>query len=906
MQAIDPICGMTVISASARSAERDGKTFYFCSEGCRRKFVEQEKAGASLRSSPASLSHREYGHHAGGTQAVSLPVVEIGGPPVSAATAIDPVCGMTVDTQTAIRGEKNGQTYYFCCDHCRRKFLGEIDHLRKPAARTRHSHGQDARGTPEAAFFCPMCPGVERDKPGDCPKCGMALEPTGAPAIGARTVWTCPMHPEIEQDAPGACPTCGMDLEPKQVTAAADEHADVELRSMSRRMWVGALLSVPLLVLAMGPMLSLPVHNWMAPRLSQWLQLLLATPVVVWGGWPFFVRGWRSLATRQLNMFTLIALGTGAAWLYSVAAVLAPAAFPDALTMHGVVEVYFESAAVIVTLVLMGQVLELQARRKTGSALRELLSLAPPTARVIQDGQDHDIPLESVRVGDLLRVRPGEKVPVDGAIVEGRSDVNESMMTGEPIPVTKGLGDTVIGGTLNGTGAFVMRAERVGSETVLARIVGLVAEAQRSRAPIQRVADVVAGYFVPAVVLVSIVTFVAWMVWGPEPRLAYAVVNAVAVLIIACPCALGLATPMAIMVGVGRGAKEGVLIRSAAALEVLEKVDTLIVDKTGTLTEGRPRLTEIIPADGFDPIELLSLAAAVERHSEHPLARAVVAGATERGLSLADVENFESTTGSGVAGTVHGRRVLVGKREFLAAQEVSELRFEIADLKSQTSLSESEVAARAQPLQEAGNTVLFVGVDGTAAGLLAVTDPIKSSTPEAIRTLHQLGLTLLMLTGDNAATAQSVATQLGIGGFEAGVRPERKQTRVRELRAQGCVVAMAGDGVNDAPALAAADVGIAMGTGTDVAIESADVTLLKGDLRGIVRAVLLSRAVMRNIRQNLFFAFIYNVLGVPVAAGALYPVFGLLLSPMLAAAAMSLSSVSVISNSLRLRTVPLK
>ncbi|MBL8850744.1 MAG: heavy metal translocating P-type ATPase [Planctomycetaceae bacterium] len=856
MTAIDPICGMTVDPETALSAERDGNTHYFCSASCRRKFLES-----------AATPPEQVGH------AMSLPVVQLGGPPVAVETAIDPVCGMAVDPRTAIKAERDGRTHYFCCDHCRRKFLGEPMPARSPAP------GQ-------AAYYCPMCEGVESDRPGDCPKCGMALEPSGVAGAGSKMVWTCPMHPEIEQETPGACPICGMDLEPKQVTAAADEHADAELRNMTRRMWVGVALSIPLLILAMGPMAGLPVHNWISPSSAQWLQLFLATPVVLWCGWPFFVRGWRSLVSRQLNMFTLIALGTGAAWLFSVAAVLAPSLFPDSLKMHGVVEVYFESAAVIVTLVLFGQVLELGARRRTGSALRELLSLAPLTARIVRDGRDEEMPLEQVRVGDLLRVRPGEKVPVDGDVVEGRSDINESLMTGESMPVVKAYGDAVIGGTINGSGSFVMRAERVGSETVLARIVGLVAEAQRSRAPIQRVADVVSGYFVPAVVLVSIITFVAWMIWGPEPRLAYAVVNAVAVLIIACPCALGLATPMAVMVGVGRGARAGVLIRSAAALESLEKVDSLVLDKTGTLTEGRPKLTSILTSADISEAELLRLAATVERSSDHPRARAIVEGAAERGLTLSQATEFQSTTGGGVAGTVDGRQILIGKPDFLAEHGVP---------------SPNPFAADARTWQAAGHTVLFAAVDSAAAGLLVVSDPIRPSSANAVRALHALGLNVLMLTGDNAATADSVAKQLGIDQFEAGVRPERKQQRVCELRDAGKVVAMAGDGVNDAPALAEADVGIAMGSGADVAIESADVTLLRSDLRGIVRAVLLSRAVMRNIRQNLFFAFLYNVLGVPIAAGVLYPVFGLLLSPMIAAAAMSLSSVSVITNSLRLR-----
>jgi Cu+-exporting ATPase len=708
----------------------------------------------------------------------------------------------------------------------------------------------------------------------------MALEANPS-AMGA-TVWTCPMHPEIERTEPGACPICGMDLEPK-VVAREEDHS--ELDSMSRRFSISAALTLPVLVLAMGPMLGLPIHEWVSPRANQWLQFILSTPVVLWGGWPFLVRGWRSLATRHLNMFTLIALGTGAAYLFSVAALLWPGAFPEAFKMHGVVELYFEAAAVITTLVLLGQMLELRARRRTGSAIRELLSLAPPTARVVRGAEEVDVPLAHVKVGDRLRVRPGEKVPVDGEVIEGRSAVDESMISGEPMPVEKQKGDEVFGGTINTTGALVMRADRVGGETVLSRIVQMVSEAQRSRAPIQRLADTVAGWFVPAVVLVSVLSFIGWAVWGPEPRLAYALVNAVAVLIIACPCALGLATPMSIMVGVGRGAREGVLIRNAESLERLEQATTIVVDKTGTLTEGKPALTDVIAMNGSQEDDVLRLAASLEQSSEHPLARAIVEGANGRKVALQSAEEFASITGGGVSGTVDGRRVLIGKLALLEERGVQNL---------------VQAREQAEPLQQQGRTVMFVAVDDSRAALLVVADPIKASTPEAVKALHDLGLRVVMLTGDHEKTARHVAAQLEIDEVHAGVRPEEKRRHVDELRSKGQVVAMAGDGINDAPALAAADIGIAMGTGTDVAIESAGVTLLKGDLRGIAKAAGLSRAVMRNIRQNLFFAFVYNTLGVPVAAGVLYPVFGILLSPMAAAAAMSLSSVSVITNALRL------
>jgi Cu+-exporting ATPase len=736
-----------------------------------------------------------------------------------------------------------------------------------------------------------MCKGVESDKPENCPKCGMALEPARPAASTQKVVYTCPMHPEIEQDGRGTCPKCGMDLEPKTVVPGVEED-DPELRSMTRRFWVALALTIPVFVLAMLPMLGVPVDRWLGATLHPWLQLLLGTPVVLWGGWPFFERGWRSIVTWNLNMFTLIAIGTGAAYFYSLVAVLSPSLIPDSFRHHGAVHVYFEAAAVIVTLVLLGQVLELRARRRTGAAIRELLSLAPPTARIVRDGQEREVPLEEVHQGDILRVRPGDKIPVDGRLTDGRSTVDESMITGEPMPVEKQKDDPVIGGTVNQTGSFSMVAEKVGQDTVLAQIVNMVADAQRSRAPIQKVADLVAGYFVPAVVVVAILTFLVWAIVQPEqPALAWAFVNAVAVLIIACPCALGLATPMSIMVGIGRGAKEGVLIKNAEVLETLEKVDTVVVDKTGTLTEGRPRLTECVPASPFAEEDLLRYAASVERNSEHPLAHAIVAGANERGLAIPTVEAFDSVTGGGVHGTVEGKTVLIGKRSLLASRDVQNL---------------AALDERADELQRQGRTVTFVAVDQQFVGLLAVSDPIKNSTPEAIRTLHELGLRIIMLTGDNETTAKTVADKLGIDDFHAGVRPEDKHERIKALKAAGRTVAMAGDGINDAPALAEADVGVAMGTGTDVAIESSGVTLVKGDLRGIVKAIQLSRRTMRNIRQNLFFALIYNALGVPIAAGILYPIsHHLLLNPMIAAAAMSFSSVSVVGNALRLRTMRL-
>ncbi len=696
------------------------------------------------------------------------------------------------------------------------------------------------------------------------------------------------MHPQIEQDHPGNCPICGMTLEPKNVVTGGEED-DTELRDMTRRFWIGVALSAPVFLVAMAHMMP-GAPAWVEGDVSRWAQFILSTPVVLWCGWPFFARGWQSIVNRSLNMFTLIAIGVGAAYFYSAVVMLLPRIFPQSFAMLGKIGVYFEAAAVITVLVLLGQVLELRARSRTGSAIRALLGLAPNTARIIRNDGETDVPLEQVRKGDRLRIRPGDKVPVDGRVIDGRTSIDEAMITGEPMPTEKNNGDRVTAGTVNQTGSIVIEAERVGSETMLSQIVEMVAQAQRSRAPIQGLADKVAGWSVPAVILAAVITFFVWWFVGPEPRLAYAIVNAVAVLIIACPCALGLATPMSVMVGVGRGAQAGVLIKKAEAMELMEKVRTLIVDKTGTLTEGRPRLTTLIPAGSVTEEELLVAAAAVEQNSEHPLAAAIVNGAKERGVKLPAVTDFQSTTGGGVVGQVDGKRVLVGKAQFLRSQNISDL---------------ETVEAKATELQQQGQTVIFVAIDGHAAGILAVSDPIKESTPVAIEQLHKLGLKIIMLTGDNERTARAVAEKLGIDEVEAGVEPQNKNDRIRKLREQGSIVAMAGDGINDAPALAAADVGIAMGTGTDVAMESAGITLLKGDLRGIEKAIRLSRAMMSNIRQNLFFAFIYNSLGIPIAAGALYPFFGILLSPIIAGAAMSLSSVSVIGNALRLRAVKL-
>lgn len=696
------------------------------------------------------------------------------------------------------------------------------------------------------------------------------------------------MHPEIERDAPGDCPICGMALEPKNISAATPED-DSELKDMTRRLWIGAALTLPVFLLAMSHLIP-NTPAWFSGDASRWIQFLLATPVVLWAGWPFFVRGWRSTVTRHLNMFTLIAIGVGVAWLYSCIALFFPALFPPTMAHHAKPGLYFEAAAMITVLVLVGQVLELRARRRTGNAIRGLLDLAPPAARLVRDGEEREVALAEIKTGDRLRVRPGEKIPVDGSLVEGHTSVNEAMITGEALPVEKAPGDKVIGGTLNNTGSFVMESERVGDETVLAQIVRMVSEAQRSRAPIQRLADKVAGYFVPAVLLAALITFIAWIWIGPEPRLAHAIVNSVAVLIIACPCALGLATPMSIMVGVGRGAQIGVLVKNAGALETIEKMTTLVMDKTGTLTEGKPRVTKVVTAGDTTEGDLLAAAASAEQRSEHPLAAAVVAAAQERNISLETVDDFSSTTGGGVVAKAGDRKIVVGQPAFLRAEGISSLEI---------------LEQQARELQADGQTVIFVAVGNQPVGIIAVADPIKPSTTDAIRELKRLGLKLIMLTGDNERTARAVASKLGIDDVEAGVAPKDKHQRIEALRRDHSVVAMAGDGINDAPALAAADVGIAMGTGTDVAMESAGITLVKGDLNGIVHAIHLSRAVMRNIRQNLFFAFIYNALGIPIAAGVFYPFFGWLLSPVIAGAAMSLSSVSVIANALRLQRVRL-
>jgi Cu+-exporting ATPase len=824
-------------------------------------------------------------------------------PSQSKAGAKDPVCGMTVDpARAASTAEHEGRTYYFCCAGCAAKFKAEPQrYLGKGGdnaetqrtlrdAEVLKSQRKAALSQDNVEYTCPMDPEVKQMGPGACPKCGMALEPATIALPATRTEYTCPMHPEIVRSEPGSCAICGMALEPRTV---ALEEENPELRDMSRRFWASLVLTAPILVLMVSEMLpGQPLQAWLGATAVMWLQFALATPVVLWGGWPFFVRGWHSVVNRHWNMFTLIGLGTGAAYGFSVAATLAPGIFPHSFVDHdtGTVAVYFEPAAVIVTLVLLGQVLELRARSRTSSAIRALLGLAPKTARLVHgNGHEVDVPLEQVKPGDLLRVRPGEKVPVDGVVREGRSAVDESMVTGEPLPVEKEAGSRVTGGTVNGTGSFVMQAERVGADTLLAQIVRLVGEAQRSRAPIQRLADTVSGWFVPAVILTAVITAVVWGVYGPEPRLAHALVNAVAVLIIACPCALGLATPMSIMVGTGRGAQAGVLLRNAEALEILERVDTLVVDKTGTLTEGQPRLVTLEPVTNGDAATLLRLAASLEQASEHPLAAAIVTGAKEKGVALSAATEFKSHTGMGVSARIEGREVALGN-----ARLFEELKVDVGPL-----------AMRAGKLQREGQTVVFVTVDGKAAGLLGVTDPVKGTAREAIRELHREGMRIVMLTGDNRATAAVVAHRLGIDRYEAEVLPQHKAETVKRLQSEGRRVAMAGDGINDAPALAQADVGIAMGTGTEVAMESAAVTLVRGDLRGIVRARKLSRATMRNIRQNLFFAFVYNLLGVPVAAGVLYPFFGLLLSPMIASAAMTFSSVSVISNALRLRRVNL-
>ncbi|MGO9675611.1 MAG: heavy metal translocating P-type ATPase [Methylocella sp.] len=832
----DPVCGMSVDPATAKhKAEFSGATYYFCCAGCREKFVaDPRRFIAAATASAPRLDDHHHDHSpaacCSGHDQAAPGKVEVK----------DPVCGMTVDPPTAkYQAHHAGRTYYFCSAKCREKFVAD----------------------PQRYLGAKPAP-----------------PPQSSPA-GA--IYTCPMHPQIRQVGPGACPICGMVLEPEVATAT--EGPNPELVDMARRFWIGLALAVPVFVLEMAGHLT-NLHMLLPEGISNLIQLVLATPVVLWAGWPFFERGWASLKTRNLNMFTLIAMGIGVAWTYSVVATVAPGVFPPAFRgADGAVAIYFEAAAVITVLVLLGQVLELRAREQTGGAIRALLDLAPKTARRIRaDGSDEDIALDAVHVGDRLRVRPGEKVPVDGELLEGRSAVDESMVTGESMPVAKTVGDRLIGGTMNQSGGFVMRADKIGRDTVLAQIVQMVAQAQRSRAPIQRLADQVSGWFVPLVIAAAAAAFVAWAIWGPEPRYTFGLVAAVSVLIIACPCALGLATPMSIMVGVGRGARSGVLIKNAEALERFEKIDTLVVDKTGTLTEGKPKV-------GVSEDELLRLAASLEQGSEHPLAAAIARAAADRKIPLARVEGFDSSSGKGVIGTIDGRKVVLGNRAMMQTAGI-------------------DVASLERPageLRNDGATAIFAALDGKAIGIIAIADPIKPTTPDAVRALREAGVRVVMLTGDNRTTAEAVARKLGIAEIEAEILPPDKGKVVERLRKQGRIVAMAGDGVNDAPALAAADVGVAMGTGTDVAIESAGVTLLRGDLQGLVVARRLSHATMSNIRQNLFFAFIYNAAGVPIAAGVLYPAFGLLLSPVIAAAAMSLSSLSVVSNALRLRSTRL-
>jgi len=827
--------------------------------------------------------------------------------PGSGQPATDPVCGMKVDPARAKASrEHDGVKYYFCCNGCAEKFaavpekylagkvqaatrahLSNIQPAVRAAAPAKPAPTHDVHASTTQGYVCPMDAEVHATEPGACPKCGMALEPLIAQAPATKIEYICPMHPQIVRAEPGACPICGMVLEPR--TVAVEEETSPELLAMTRRFWASVILTVPLIFIAMTA--DMLWRGLISANALVWIELALATPVVLWGGWPFFRLGWTSIRNRSLNMFTLIAMGTGTAYLYSVVAVLFPSAFPAQFRgAGGSIPVYFEAAAAITTLVLLGQVLELRARQRTGSAIRALLQLAPKTARLVaENGEETDVSLESVKRGDTLRVRPGEKIPVDGVVLDGTSSVDESMVSGEPIPVEKLVGARVTGGTVNGTGTFLMRAEHVGSETLLARIVQMVSAAQRTRAPIQRLADIVASYFVPAVILVAVLSFIAWAIFGPSPRLAHGLVNAVAVLIIACPCALGLATPMAIMVGTGRGATTGVLIKNAEALETLEKIDTLVFDKTGTLTEGKPRVAFIEPAARHSAQDVLRFAASIEQGSEHPLAAAILAEAARQSLKPTAATEFHSLTGKGITGRVEGHTVAIGT----------------AALLSEIGIAKISLKDRAEALRNEGDTVVHVAIDGQEAGLIAIADPLKQSTAEAIAQLRGEGLRLVMLTGDSRATAENVAHKLGIDEVIAEVLPDHKAEVVQRLKAEGRRVAMAGDGVNDAPALAAADVGIAMGAGTDVAIESAGITLVQGDLRAIVRARRLSRATMRNIRQNLFFAFAYNMLGVPIAAGVLYPFFGLLLSPIIASAAMTFSSVSVITNALRLRHVPL-
>ena len=871
----DPVCGMTVDPATTKYPHsHGGQTYYFCCAHCLEKF----------KTNPEK-------YLAKGNSLSTAGLVVLGGIPRLQAEngkgskEKDPVCGMDVVPATAkYKADYQGQTFYFCSARCLEKFRAHPEQYLHSSTET-----QESEKPLSQKYVCPMCPEITKTGPGACPKCGMALEPE-LPITSTTIEYTCPMHPEIVRPRPGNCPICGMALEPRTVTAR--EEANPELRDMTRRFWVSLALTLPLVLIDMAGMLpGMPLQHALQGNWLPWIELLLASPVVLWGGWPFFQRGWASIVNRSTNMFTLIAMGTGVAYLYSFAATVLPGIFPAALrTMHGRPAVYFEAAAAITTLVLLGQVLELRARSHTSQAIRALLDLSPKTARLLQsDSTEADVPLDRLRPGDKLRIRPGEKVPVDGVVLEGSSSVDESMITGESIPVEKLPGARVIGGTVNGSGSIVMQAERVGSETLLAQIVQLVGQAQRSRAPIQRLADQVSSYFVPAVIAIAVITFIAWVVFGPEPRLAKALVNAVAVLIIACPCALGLATPMAVMVGTGRGASAGVLIKNAEALELLEKVNTLVIDKTGTLTQGRPDLMSVEAVNQFNDSELVRLVASLERQSEHPLAAAIVRAAEANSLALSEARDFNYLPSKGVSGVVEGKRILAGNEALLKKPGI------VMD----------ELLRRAENLRKGAQTTIFIAIDDKPAGVLGIADPIKPSAAAAIRELKAQGLQVVMLTGDNRATAQSVARALGIDEIEAEVMPDRKSDVVARLQKENRIVAMAGDGVNDAPALAQAHVGIAMGTGTDVAIESSDLTLVKGDLAGIVRARKLSKSVMRNIRQNLFFAFIYNSLGVPIAAGVLYPFFGILLSPIFAAAAMSFSSVSVITNSLRLRKLAL-
>ncbi|MDX8387844.1 MAG: heavy metal translocating P-type ATPase [Ghiorsea sp.] len=845
----DPVCGMEVKEPSTNQFQYHEQTWSFCSAKCLAKFEGNPE---------------QY--------------------------TVDPVCQMFVKPESKHRIKVNDKTFRFCSEKCKTKFEDDPEMYLSHDENCEHHHQTKVVEKIESGqYTCPMHPEVKSDKPASCPKCGMALELMGVPVNQETTEYVCPMHPEVTSDEPGSCPKCGMALEPRTVAAEED---NTELNDMSKRFKVSAVLSIPVFILAMVADLApslLPASLHMST--VQWIEFALATPVVLWGGWPFFVRFVASIKTWNLNMFTLIGLGVGVAWLYSMVALLAPDLFPPVMQMDGgLVDVYFEAAAVITTLVLLGQVLELRARSRTNEAIKLLLGMAPKTARLVNaDGSEVDVPMEDVQVGDVLRIRPGEKVPVDGVVAEGESLVDESMVTGEPVPIEKFTGEKLIGATVNGNGSMLMKAEKVGSDTLLSQIVNMVADAQRSRAPIQKMADTVAGYFVPVVILIAALAFAVWYIVGPEPRLAHAMINAVAVLIIACPCALGLATPISIMVGTGRGATAGVLIKNAEALEIMEKVNTVVVDKTGTLTEGKPSLTTVIQNAEFGEDEVLRLAASLEKASEHPLAAAIVGGAKERQLKLLDTKDFLAITGKGVQATMDGHLVMLGN----------------ASLMKDGDIDISAVLAEVEKHQLAGETVMYLAVDQALAGLVGVSDPIKASTPDAIKALRDEGIEVVMLTGDNHNTASAVASKLGIERFEADVLPDQKANVVKALQAEGKIVAMAGDGINDAPALAQAHVGIAMGTGTDVAMESAGVTLIKGDLIGIVRARKLSAATMKNIRQNLFFAFIYNSAGVPIAAGVLYPVFGLLLSPVIAAAAMSFSSVSVIMNALRLRNTKL-